>query len=226
MSWLQTLKRRHSGSRCVNIANGRTVTKMDLYFLRQEVSIGLNKIYFGFKEFHFYPKNNASLNKIVVEHSNDEIRAINYVKITGDQSRRDYRSEDVLTFFVNAISPSARVCKDISRRVHHDGTVTNITFQIDCYLGFKQVKLISLDHPSEYQGQPNEVGKQEGPETNQFFLTYFIGQNRDNPAPLHSEASYRPTRTINEENKREVINIIVGGACQIFEKADKENCSS
>ena len=117
MSWLQTLKRRHSGSRCVNIANGRTVTKMDLYFLRQEVSIGLNKIYFGFKEFHFYPKNNASLNKIVVEHSNDEIRAINYVKITGDQSRRDYRSEDVLTFFVNAISPSSRVCKDICANI-------------------------------------------------------------------------------------------------------------
>ncbi|CAK0779606.1 hypothetical protein CCP3SC15_660009 [Gammaproteobacteria bacterium] len=50
------LKGRHHGERSVLVANGPSLNRMDVSFLRREVVIGLNKIYLGIRKFSLFQK--------------------------------------------------------------------------------------------------------------------------------------------------------------------------
>jgi hypothetical protein len=47
---------------------------MKLRFLKNYPTIGVNKIFLGFKKFKFYPKYFVSLNQHVIEQSHQEIK--------------------------------------------------------------------------------------------------------------------------------------------------------
>lgn len=61
---LQLLRDRHAGGRCVVVANGPSLNRMELRFLRRETVIGMNKIHLGFDTFGFYPRYYACINRL------------------------------------------------------------------------------------------------------------------------------------------------------------------
>lgn len=202
------------------VANGPSLNDMDLYFLRHETAIGLNKIYLGLRKFSFYPRYYVAVNRKVIEQSVAEIKAMNCVKIIGDRGS-DLVPEDSLTYHVTTRKPKSRFCKDPASEGFHEGwTVTYVALQLAYFLGFSEVVIIGMDHRFEYSGKPNQSVHMCGPDKNHFSDAYFSGQEWDNPDLERSEESYRIAREIFEADGRRIIDATVGGECKVFEKGD------
>lgn len=220
MSRFSLLHDRHRGHRCVLIANGPSLNRMDLSFLRREVVMGTNKIHLGFRRFDFYPKYYVAVNPKVLQQSAESIKALNCVKFLSDRCA-DYIAEDGLTYHINTTRAPARFCRDIGQGVHEGWTVTYAALQVARYLGFAEVVLIGMDHRYEYNGLPNQTQRLEGPDPNHFSPDYFgNGQHWDNPDLAHSEESYRIARAEFESDGRRILDATVDGACTVFEKVD------
>lgn len=216
---LGMLRNRHSGERCVIVANGPSLNRMELGFLRDEHVFGLNKIHLGFKTFGFYPRYYAAVNAKVIEQSASEIRKLNCVKFLSNHGAEGKIPENGLTYHINTTAPPQRFCHDISKGVHEGWTVTYAALQIAYFLGFVEVILIGLDHRFQYDGQPNEAKTLEGPDPNHFCSTYFgYGQKWDNPDLPRSEESYKIARSEYEKAGRKIIDATLDGACTVFEK--------
>lgn len=220
MNRFTMVRNRHTGERCVLVANGPSLNRMDLSFLRRETVIGMNKIFLGFRKFGFYPKYYVSVNRKVLEQSASDIRKLNCVKFISDRAD-DLIDEDGLTYRINTTRAPKRFCHDISQGVHEGWTVTYAALQVAYYLGFREVIVIGMDHRFQYAGTPNQAGTLDGPDPNHFSPDYFgHGQAWDNPDLAHSEESYRVARTEYERDGRHIIDATLDGACDIFEKAD------
>jgi hypothetical protein len=214
------LKDRHRNERAVLVANGPSLNRMQLGFLKRETVVGMNKIYLGFKTFGFYPRYYVAFNRKVIEQSAQQIKAMSCVKFI---SRRgaDLVPENALTYHLDTQSPLARYCHDISLGVHEGWTVTYVALQIAYHLGFSEAVIIGMDHRYEYSGAPNEARRLDGPDPNHFSPDYFGGgQTWDNPDLANSEESYRIARAEYEKDGRRIIDATLDGACTIFEKAD------
>ena len=95
MQFLASYYNRHSNSRCVLLANGPSLNSMgNLSILQNEIVIGLNKIYLGFKKFRFYPKYYVAVNLKVIEQGRDEIRRLNCLRFI------DSRALELVCFLV------------------------------------------------------------------------------------------------------------------------------
>lgn len=217
---LRGMHNRHHGETAILVANGPSLNRMDLSPLRHATVIGMNKIFLGFKRFHFYPRYYVAVNAKVIEQSVEQIKALNCVKFISKRSG-DLIPENALTYHIDTQNPAARFCHDITQGVHEGWTVTYAALQVAYFLGFKTVIIIGMDHHFDYNGAPNEAHVLDGPDPNHFSPDYFgHGQTWDNPDLAHSEESYRIARAEFEKDGRRIIDATLDGACTIFEKAD------
>ena len=220
MSRFELLRNRHAGERVVLVANGPSLNSMDLCFLARETTIGLNKIFLGFKRFRFYPNYFVAVNNKVIEQSVQQIIALNCVKFISKRNGH-LVPENALTYHLETGCPPARFSHDIEKGLHEGWTVTYVALQIAWYLGFAEVVIIGMDHRFEYTGAPNAVSRLDGPDLNHFSPDYFGGgQDWDNPDLARSELSYSRARAEYEKSNRRIIDATLDGACTVFEKAD------
>lgn len=221
MASIFSYRDRHLHQRCVVIANGPSLNAMDLSFLRNETVIGVNKIFLGFKKFHFYPRYYVAVNLKVIEQSVDEIQRLNCLRFIDSRAMtRGFLHAAPLNCFIseNCDSPFST---DLANGYHQGCTVTHAALQVAYYLGFHTVVLIGLDHRYTYEGNPGEERTLNGPDPNHFCESYFgHGQKWDNPQLKESETYYSHARKAYEADGRQIIDATVGGACQVFEKKD------
>ncbi len=214
------LHNRHAGERCVLMANGPSLNRMDLSFLRRHTVIGMNKIFLGFRKFDFYPRYYVAVNRKVLEQSAAAVRQLNCVKFISDRAD-GFMDEDALTYRINTTRAPHRFCHDIAKGVHEGWTVTYAALQVVWYLGFSEVVVIGMDHRYEFSGAPNQARQLDGPDPNHFSEDYFgHGQQWNNPDLAHSEESYRIARSEYQRAGRRIMDATLGGACRVFEKAD------
>lgn len=227
---LETLKNRHLGQRCVLVANGPSLNQMDLSFAKQEICIGMNKIFLGFDKFGFYPSYYVAINDKVIKQAAKEIQALSCVKFLKRTAAAGLLSQDALMHLVD--THAYRLDEQCVRRpgfsvdiaqagIYEGWTVTHAALQIAFFLGFTQVVIIGMDHRYQFEGKPNEARVLNGDDPNHFCPTYFGGgQTWDNPDLTHSEESYRLARREYEKAGREIVDATVDGACDVFKKVD------
>lgn len=216
---IKLLENRHQG-RAVIVANGPSLNSMDLGFLKNEIVIGLNKIYLGFKKYHFYPKYYVAVNRKVIEQSLNDIRSLNCVKFLSRQGATEQLPEDALTYHLNTGNPPERFCRDISIGIEEGGTVTYAALQIAYFLGFREIVIIGMDHSYSFQGEPHQSTRMGNVDPNHFSEKYFAGMEWDNPDLAMSEQSYRIAKQVYEEDGRVIVDATVDGGCDVFEKQD------
>jgi len=221
MARIEMQRGRHQGERCVLVANGPSLNRMDLRPLRHEHVIGMNKIYLGLKTFGFYPRYYVAINPKVIHQSAAQIRALNCVKFIGSHAAAGGINEDALTYVVDTTRPPARFSTDLAMGMHEGWTVTHAALQVAYYLGFALVVLIGLDHRYRFEGAPNQAAVLHGADTNHFSPDYFgNGQSWDHPDLAQSEESYRSARLAFEADGRRIVDATVNGACTVFDKVD------
>ena len=217
MHRLDRFQDRHKGERGVIVANGPSLNRMDLSFLKNETVIGLNKIYLGFARFRFYPRYLVAVNEKVISQSAAILPSLNCVKFIGERGA-GIIPEGPLVHHIKTKGVEDRFSVDIRKGLHEGWTVTHAALQIAYYLGFQEIVIIGMDHRFEYNGQPNETKKLSGDDPNHFSPDYFKNSEWDNPDLLESENSYRAAREAFEADGRRIVDATVNGACDIFEK--------
>ena len=209
----------HRGERCVLVCNGPSLNRMDLDFLRGEIVFGLNKIHLGLEKFGFYPRYLVAVNDKVIQQSAEIYRRMTAIKFLSD-SCAGLVPEDAFTYHIRTEGLPERFYRDITQGVRGGHTVTHAAFQIIRYMGFREVVVIGMDHNFTASGKPNEELHMQGADPNHFSPDYFRGQKWDAPNLAESEVSYRLARQIFEEEGRRIVDATLGGACDVFEKAD------
>jgi hypothetical protein len=220
---LAALKDAHRGERCFIIGNGPSLKKTNLLSLKNEFTIGVNRIYLAFPEMGFATSYYISINDLVIEQCAKEIQALSMPKFLSWRARKWVTPADDL-YFVYTTYTGPKFAQDVRGRLWEGATVTYTALQVAFYLGFQKVVLIGVDHNFTTQGKPNTTIVSQGDDPNHFNPAYFgKGFRWQLPDLKTSEQSYRLARKVYESEGREVVDATIGGKLQVFPKVEYES---
>lgn len=214
------LENRHKGQTAVLVCNGPSLLKVDFSLVRNQITVGLNKIYLGFRRFRFYPRYYVAINRLVIEQNSADISRITCAKFIPTHLVSALSSPAPTLFGINTLSPTEHFYRDIAKGVNEGSTVTYAALQICYYLGFSKVVIIGLDHSFQSSGPAHKVDILREDDRNHFDPEYFKNQSWNYPDLKTSEESYRTARAYYEADGRRIIDCTIEGCCNIFEKGD------
>ena len=207
----------HQGQRCVIIGNGPSLNKMDLSFLKNEITFGLNRIYLLFEKYNFQPTYYVAVNKLVLEQFAKDIIKIESPKFLNLAGRKYFSGYNDIMYLKNINRPY--FSKDPTICIWEGYTVTYVAMQLAYYMGFNEVILIGIDHYFELDGKPNKAVVSNGKDPNHFHPDYFgKGTRWQFPDLKNSEIAYRLAKWSFEQDGRRIIDATLGGKLNIFPK--------
>jgi FkbM family methyltransferase len=216
---LSEFKDKHQGERCVIIGNGPSLNKMDLSFLKNEITFGMNRIYLGFEKWNFTPDYFVSVNPLVLEQSVEEIVKIpapKFLSIAGNPHYPD--SEDII--YLDNIDLRL-FSKDPRQGIWQGYTVTFVAMQLAYFMGFQEIILIGVDHNFQTKGPANKEVVSKGDDPNHFATNYFgEGVRWHLPDLRNSEWAYRIAKKVFESENRKIWDATYQGHLNVFPKID------
>lgn len=218
---LASFKNCHLGERCFLVANGPSLRKTNLDFLQNEISFGLNRIYLAYEEMNFCNNYLVSINNLVLEQFQNEIRSLNIPIFINWQARKIYgTAEDQYYIYKEIFGKSFGI--DVSKSLNPAATVTYAALQIIYYMGFSEVIIIGMDHNFETKktNRPNTMEiRDEEVDSNHFNPNYFPkGSKWETPDLVSSEYFYKIARNQFEQSGKKIYDCTIGGKCEVFEK--------
>ncbi|PQJ82910.1 hypothetical protein BTO16_00200 [Polaribacter glomeratus] len=224
---LETYKNKYQGQTCFLVANGPSLKKMDLKFLKDEISFGLNRIYLAYEDMKFTNDYLVSINGLVLSQFNEEISNIKIPKFLNWENRGLFDKSDTSNHFIYKSFFGNSFGKDMSKSLNPAATVTYAALQIIYYMGFSQVVIIGMDHnfQTKKKNRPNETEvRDEEEDKNHFHPNYFPkGSKWETPDLISSEYFYGIAREMFEKDNRKIIDCTKGGKCTVFIKDDIQN---
>lgn len=222
-SILAGLHNKHMGERCFILANGPSLSTMDLSLLAGEITFGMNRIYLLFDKIPFVPTYYVCINELILDQYASEIAMLPMQKFLNWNRRRLFPEKDSsITYIRMALTFKEIFSKGLISPLGSGGTVTYAALQIAFFMGFRSVVLVGLDHSFDSKGTPNKIEtRQTVIDTNHFHPDYFPkGSKWQLPDLRRSELAFRMARSAYEKADRKIIDATVGGKCDVFEKAD------
>jgi hypothetical protein len=214
------------GGRCFILANGPSLSQMDLSPLKHEITFGLNRIYLLFEKMGFFPTYYVCVNELVLQQFSGEISALPMSKFLNWNSRRVFQPADSNTGFVRlSLSLSDGFQPDMRASLYSGGTVTYVALQIAYSMGFSQVILVGLDHSFSDKGTPNAtVIRTDSVDANHFHPEYFPkGTKWQLPDLRRSEAAYRTADRYYRAAGRRILDATPGGKCPVFQRVEYQD---
>lgn len=218
---LETFRDRHRGQRCVLMANGPGLAKIDFRLLADQVTIAFNRSYVAFPSFGFTPSYFMTINDLVLEQFHADIAALPMPKVLSWRRRSLFAERDDVVFVRTLFS-----WEDDFRTELRDGnptgaTVTYMALQLAYFMGFREVVLVGLDHRFAHLGTPNAMAREA--DASHFVANYFPPGTRWELPDVHRmTVAYGRARRAYEAAGRRIIDASVDGACTVFEKAPLE----
>lgn len=221
LATLQTLKDQFHGERCFIIANGPSLRVTDLKPLRNEFTIGLNRINLNFENMGFEPTFLCCVNKNVIEQFTEDFDRTSSIKLLTSHALGRVKN-NWNTFFMKSLPRVEYFEKDLRNGAWCEGwTVTYCALQLAYFAGFKEVFLVGLDHFFGDTGTPNAAVTAEKADENHFHPDYFgKGVVWQYPDLARSEQHYRVARKVFESDGRAILDATINGRCEIFDKID------
>ena len=219
---ISRLEGAYKGERCVLMANGPSLAKMDFDQIKDEYSFGLNRIYLLFDKLPFEPNFYVCVNELVLEQFAPEISQLRMMKFVNWNRKQYFNPEDEKLAFVKlGMRLGDQFGANLLKPISSGGTVTFVALQTAYYLGFKEVIIIGMDHNFVDKGTPNKtVERTASQDENHFQPNYFPkGSKWQLPDLRRSEVAYALAREAYEKDGRKIIDATEGGKCQVFEKA-------
>lgn len=217
---LAGLRDSRKGERCFIIGNGPSLRNTDMSRLRDEATIGMNRIYLMFPELGFQTSYYLSINDLVIEQCAEDIQALKIPRFVSWRSHRWLTPENDL-YFLYTTYTGPRFAKNAAARLWEGATVTYAALQVAFFLGFETVILIGVDHNFTTQGKPNTTVVSQGDDPNHFSPAYFgKGFRWQLPDLETSETAYRMAREAYEKAGRKVLDATVDGKLKVFPKVN------
>lgn len=220
---LEDLANSCQGERCYIIGNGPSLNKTDLSRLKNEFTIGTNRIYLNFDKMGYQTTFHCSVNPFVIRQFADDIDQVKSIKFLRAETRNDLKNH-----FNSHFMESAGIhdfIQDLQRNRWCEGwTVTYAAMQLAYYLGFETVILVGVDHFFKDTGQPNKLVSAGDVDQNHFHPDYFAkGVKWQYPDLQRSERSYLEARNTYEADRRVIVDATVGGHLALFPKVSFES---
>lgn len=219
---LAAMENRHRGERCFLLGNGPSLNRTDLGRLRDEVTFGLNRIYLKFDEIGYETSYLMCINRHVLRQFADDLRALGTTRFLASACGDRFTPGEQLLLLptVHAVGFARR---PVRRGVHEGGTVTFAALQLAYFMGFSEVVLVGVDHRFQTSGPANRLVRATEEDPDHFAPDYFgAGVEWQLPDLEASERSYRIARRAFEDDGRRIVDATVGGALEVFPKADFE----
>jgi hypothetical protein len=217
---LKKFKNIHKGKKCFIIANGPSLKKVDFSLLKDEITIGMNRIYLLEETTGFMP------NYLVCEDGEIQIkqfyRDFNEIAIPSffNWDYRKYLKKNDNQFFIRQ-SFNPKFGKEITKTIGNGKSVTYACIQIAYYMGFSEVYLVGKDHSYKTTQHVGARITSDGSETNHFIKGYYEkGQKWLAPDYKGEELAYSIAREIFEKEKIVIKDATINGKLTIFEKVD------
>jgi hypothetical protein len=212
----------HTGKRCFIIANGPSLRKMDLRLLKDEITIGMNRIYL-MKDINGFMPNYLVVSDIETQLKQfaGELDRLNGIRFFNWNARSLFTGAASLAFFKESFIPEFQ--PDFNRPVGTGKSVTYVCLQLAFFMGFRRVILIGKDHHYRISGIPHDSIRSDGAEENHFIKGYYSkGMRWDIPDYVGEEYSYRLAREGFEKAGGEVLDATVDGRLSVFKKTKWE----
>ncbi len=210
----------HKGKRCFIVANGPSLKKMDLSLLKNEITIGMNRI-FLLKDVNGFVPNYLVVADIDVQLRQfaDEYNRIDITRFYNWNTRSLFTPSENLMFFKESFKSEFQ--PDFTKQVGTGKSVAFTCLQLAYFMGFSEVILIGKDHSYNISGMPHDSVKATGNEENHFIKGYFKeGYKWDVPDYIGEEYAYSLAKIAFENNNRKVYDATINGKLNIFEKKD------
>ncbi len=225
---------RHRGRRCFIIGNGPSLNRHDLNLLKDEMSFGVNGIFYKTDEMGFRPTYYLVEDSHVVA---DNLERINAFEVEQKFFPADYRDkleggENVAFFHMNtdfyrASGPNYRTPRfslDAAQRLYCGQSVTYINLQLAFYMGFTEVYLIGMDFsytiPASAIIEGRSITSTED-DPNHFHPDYFgTGKKWHDPQLDQVRKCYEYAKKIFEEQDRCIYNASKGGKLEVFPRVE------
>jgi len=210
----------HKGKRCFIIANGPSLKKTNLKLLKDEITIGMNRIYLIAEEIGFLP-NYLVVSDVPIQlkQFTEEYKNVNTDRFYNWLSKKLFKDSN----FINYFYPHFKLdfSSDFSKKIGNSKSVTFTCIQLAFYIGFSEVYLIGKDHSYNLKAKPGTNIKADGNEQNHFISGYYKpGQLFGAPDYEEEEYSYKLAKKAFEESGRSIFDATIDGNLNIFEKVD------
>ncbi|HVX49980.1 MAG TPA: 6-hydroxymethylpterin diphosphokinase MptE-like protein [Chitinophagaceae bacterium] len=218
---LSKLKNIHAGKRVFIIANGPSLKQIDFSLLKNEYTIGMNRIYLMKDVNGFVPTYLACIDlKSQLLQFTEDYDNLTIPCFYSWLLRNKFSKKDNQYFIKDRLKPE--FSKDIARDGHGAGkSVTYACMQLAYYMGFSEAYLIGKDHSYNTSEKAGVGIKSTGQEDNHFIKGYYKpGMNWDAPDYRSEEFSYKLARKAFEEDGRIIKDATIGGKLDVFEKVD------
>ncbi|MDH3943856.1 MAG: hypothetical protein OEV06_07190 [Anaerolineae bacterium] len=217
---LDALKDVHRGERCFILGNGPSLAKTDISLLKDEFTVGMNRVYLAFPDWGFPTSYFLSVNDLVIEQCAADILALPVPKFLSWRSRRFLPSPSE-AIFLHTTYTGLGFTRDARKRLWEGATVTYIALQLAFHMGFETAILIGVDHSFKSQGQPNTTVTSSGDDPDHFDPSYFgSGFRWQLPDLEMSERAYHKAREAYRSAGRRVLDATIAGQLQVFPKVD------
>ncbi len=221
---LETWRDRYMGERCFVIGNGPSLRYTDLSKLKNEFSLGMNRIYLAFDEYDFQTSCLVSVNDLVLEQCYQEIGSLEIPKFVTWRARRFFEANDATLFLDTDYTLPENFNGDAIGRLYEGFTVTYVCLQLAYFMGFSQVILIGVDHNFATKGPANAVVTSNGNDPNHFTGNYFgKGFRWQLPDLEGSERAYRMAKDAYSVDGRQILDGTVDGKLTIFPKVNYDS---
>ena len=221
---LRKFKNIHKGKRCFIIANGPSLKKIDFSLLKDEITIGMNRIYLIKKANGFEPTYLACVDKKsqLLQFTEDYNNQEGICFYEWDLRSIFYKKENFI-FIKSKFSPKFST-DPVSERFGSGQSVTYTCMQLAYYMGCEEVYIIGKDHNYNTKRKSGENIQSTGKENNHFIKGYYQeGQNWDAPDFTSEEFSYNLARKAFEENGRKIFDATINGKLKVFKKMNFYN---
>ena len=217
---IDDLRNLFAGERCVLIGNGPSLRYTNLSLLKEEYTIGLNRIYLNYDKMGFQTTFLCVTNPNVITQFAGEIDVLTSIKFLRYQCRDLIRNK-WNTYFMESRG-FHEFFHDLSGLTWCEGcTVTYCAMQVAFYLGFDEVVLVGVDHRFSNSGRPHQLVTADSADENHFHPEYFgKGVKWQYPDLAGSEVSYKVAHEMYERHGRRIVDATVGGNLHVFPKVD------
>lgn len=210
----------HKGKRCFIIANGPSLKNIDFNLLKDEYTIGMNRVYLMNDQNGFMPNYLACIDvKSQILQFHEEMDQLNIPCFFNFNLRDKFSKKDNQYFIIGKFSPEFST--DIKEPFGNGKSVTYTAMQLAFQMGFSEVYLIGKDHSYKTNAAAGVGIKSDGNEDNHFIKGYYRpGQNWDAPDFIGEEFAYKLARKAFEKSGRIIKDATIDGKLNVFEKID------
>jgi hypothetical protein len=211
----------HKGERCFIVANGPSLKQTDLSLLKDEYTIGMNRIYLLEEVNGFIPSYLVVADiEIQLNQFRDEYNQVKVPKFFPWEVRNKF---DHFNTYFYKMKYKTDFSPNFTGLIGAAKSVTVVCIQLAYFMGFQEVILIGKDHSYNHkqQGVPGTRLKSDGNENNHFIKGYYKpGMKWSIPNYIEEEISYQFARDYFEKNNRKILDATINGKLTVFEKID------